>query len=260
MIDEILDLIYPKDLYCICCGKIIDWSRTYRLCDDCIKNIKWNTGRVCEKCGKRLADNNPKDICFNCSSNSHVFRKGYSCSEYGTHERYIVMGFKYGNKLHIGETIGEMLTDRMQSLIGKEELRAAYDLLVPVPLSKARERVRGYNQTQIIAAHFAEQSKLCLRNASYRSGKIKLQEPLIRIRDTSAMKGLTPDERKENVRGSFAAREGFREKISGANCLVIDDIYTTGATIDEISSTLYGLGARNVDFLSFASGADVIKS
>ena len=260
MIDAMLDLLYPKDLYCICCGKIIDWSRTYRLCDDCMKSIKWNVGRVCEKCGKRLADNNPKDICFNCSASSHAFRKGFSCAEYGTHERYIVMRFKYGNKLHIGETMGEMLTDRMQSLVGKEELRAAYDMLVPVPLSKSRERVRGFNQTQLIAAHFAQQSKLSLKNATYKSGKIKLQEPLIRTRDTSAMKGLSADERRENIKGVFAVKPEHAEKIKGSNCLVIDDIYTTGATIDEISSTLYDFGAKNVDFLSFASGADVIKS
>ena len=260
MIDALLDLLYPKDLYCICCGKIIDWSRTYRLCDDCMKSIKWNTGRVCEKCGKKLSDNNPRDICFDCSANKHEFRKGYSCAEYGTHERYIVMGFKYGNKLHIGETIGEMLTDRMQSLFGKMELRTAYDLLVPVPISHRKELVRGFNQTQLIAAHFAEKSKLEIQNATYNGNKIKLNEPLVRMRETSAMKGLNPTERKENVKGCFKAKQSYLEKIIGANCLIIDDIYTTGATIDEISSVLYELGAKNVDFLSFASGADVIKS
>lgn len=260
MIDALLDLLYPKDLYCICCGKIIDWSRTYRLCDDCMKSIKWNTGRVCEKCGKKLSDNNPRDICFDCSANRHEFRKGYSCAEYGTHERYIVMGFKYGNKLHIGETIGEMLTDRMQALIGKEELRFAYDLLVPVPISHKKELVRGFNQSQLIAAHFAEKSKLKLKNVTYSGNKIKLNEPLIRTKDTSAMKGLNPTERKENIKDCFDIKPVYTEKVKGSNCLVVDDIYTTGATIDEISSTLYKMGAKNVDFLSFASGADVIKS
>lgn len=260
MVSEILDLLYPKDLYCICCGKIIDWSRTYRLCDDCMKNIKWNTGRVCEKCGKRLSENNPRDICFDCASNEHEFRKGYSCAEYGTHERYIVMGFKYGNKLHVGETIGEMLTDRMQSLIGKEELRTAYDLLVPVPISHRKELVRGFNQSQLIAAHFAAKSHLSLRNGTNNGSKVKLIEPLVRTKETSAMKGLNPTERKENIRGSFAVKPDYKEKIRGADCLIIDDIYTTGATIDEISATLYGLGAKNVDFLSFASGADMIQS
>lgn len=260
MVDDLLDLLYPKDLYCICCGKIIDGSRTYRLCDDCIKHVKWNTGRVCERCGRRLSDNNPKSICFNCSSNKHIFRKGFSCAEYGTHERYIVMGFKYGNRLHIGETIGEMLTDRMQSIFDKKELESAYDLLVPVPLSHKRELARGFNQTQVIAAHFAKFANLSALNVNYRGNKAFIEEPLMRVKDTVAMKSLSPDERKENLKGSFVARADYMEKIDGTNCLVIDDIYTTGATVDEISKTLYELGAKNVDFISFASGADVLKS
>ena len=74
------------------------------------------------------------------------------------------------------------------------------------------------------------------------------------------MKGLSADERKENIKGCFAVKPEHAESIKDSNCLVIDDIYTTGATIDEISTTLYNFGAKNVDFLSFASGADVIKS
>lgn len=260
MLRELIDRVYPSDLYCICCGKIIDGTRTYRLCDDCMKFVKWNTGRTCVKCGRRLSDNNPNDMCYNCRENEHVFRKGYSVAEYGTHERYVVMGFKYGDKLQIGETMGEMLADRMLAALGPDKLPDAYDLLVPVPLSRRRELARGYNQAAIIAAHFAQTAKLNIRNLDTRKTlNPKIIEPLSRIRETSAMKGLTPTERAENIKGSFAVKYGKEDMIKGARCLIIDDIYTTGATIDEIARTLYNAGAESVDFLTFASGADVIK-
>ena len=57
--NEMLDLVYPPGLYCICCGKIIDDSRTYRLCNDCMRSMNWNTGRCCSRCGRPLADTDP---------------------------------------------------------------------------------------------------------------------------------------------------------------------------------------------------------
>lgn len=260
MLDNFLDLLYPKNLYCICCGKIIDESRTYRLCNECMSSVKWNTARVCEKCGRHLSDNNPQNLCNNCREHSHAFRRGFSCTEYGTHERYIVMGFKYGDKLHIGDSIGEMLADRMASALG-DGLADAYDLLVPVPLSRKKEQARGYNQANIIAAHFAAKANLEPRNLIHpRHLSNKLKEPVIRIHDTSAMKGLSPAERRENVRGNFAIRASCEKLIPGSRCLIVDDIYTTGATIDEIATLLYEHGAKYVDFLTFASGSDVIQS
>lgn len=258
MIKQILDRIYPGDLYCICCGKIIDESRTFGLCDECMKSIKWNNGRTCEKCGRRLSKNNERNICFNCLEHSHKFRKGYSCSEYGTHERYVAMRFKYGDKLFIGEKLGEMLANCMQAALGTDVLPFAYDLLVPVPLYHEKELARGYNQSEIAAAHFAQISHLEVRNLKTKFGIPNIQEPVKRICETKPMKGLNPTERRENIRNSFAIKEEFKDEIKGANCLIIDDIYTTGATVDEIAGILYENGANSVDFLSFASGPDVI--
>ena len=258
MLSMLIDYLYPSDLYCICCGKIIDESRTYRLCDDCMKNIKWNNGRTCKKCGKRLADNNPSDICFNCKEHQHEFNRGFSCVEYGTHERQIIMGYKYGDKLQIGETIGEMLADCMRAELG-DELDDAYGLLVPVPLTTERERTRGFNQASEIAAHFAKHIEkgispsLVLRKVRPQYTELGSQEP-------SPMKRLSPEQRRESIKGCFVIKPGCEYKIKNQNCLIIDDIYTTGATVDELAKTLYDAGANKVDFATFASGSDVIKS
>lgn len=246
---EILDLIYPGDLYCICCGKIIDYSRTYRLCDDCMKGMKWATGRFCDKCGKPLSENNPMRTCYSCREHSHNFDRGYTCAEYGSHEKTIVYALKYDARTDIARTIGEIMWDRMLTEFEAEELAAEYDIICPVPVHRDRKIKRGYNQAALIAEEFAK-----------RSG-IKYEGELMnRTHQTSAMKSMTPDERKENIRNAFEVRKSCSDRIRGAKILIIDDIYTTGATVDEVASVLNACGAKEVDFLSFASGADVVKS
>ena len=246
---EVLDLIYPSDIYCISCGKIIDNSRTYRLCDDCMKCVKWAIGRTCDKCGKPLSDNNPMTTCFNCREHQHNFDKGYTCAEYGTHERAMVFALKYDARTDIAGTIGEMMYDRMLVDFESAELRSRYDIICPIPVHIERRRKRGYNQAALIAEDFAK-----------RSGVTYSGELLNRVHQTSAMKSMTPGERVENIRNAFEVRKACLGKIEGARILIIDDIYTTGSTVDEAASLLKQNGAKETDFLSFASGADVFKT
>ena len=247
--ENVLDCIYPKDLYCICCGKIIDESRTYRLCNDCMDGIRWATGRSCRSCGKPLSSNNPGDICFNCREHAHEFERGFTCAEYGDYERRIIFALKYDGRADIAETLGEIMADR---IAGDREILdyiQTCDILIPVPASRERRLKRGYNQAALIC-----------ESLSARTGLRYEGEALIRIKETAKMKGLSPDERRENVRGSFGIKRNAKPLIEGSHCIIIDDIYTTGATIDEISSTLKAAGAARVGFISFASGADVVKS
>lgn len=242
LFNGILDRVYPSDLYCISCGKIIDWSRTYRLCNDCMNEIKWGTEARCAKCGKRLSEFNPDTLCYNCREHSHDFDHGYACTEYDAHTRAIVFALKYDNRSDIAITIAEIMADYAR-------IMPSYDLVVPVPITHRRRLARGYNQADIIAQEFAK-----------RTGIRYEGEILERARETTAMKGLSPDERRRNIRGSFAAKTVNTNLINGARCLILDDIYTTGATIDEVATVLKECGASQVDFLSFASGADVVKS
>lgn len=244
-----LDLIYPPALYCICCGKIIDETRTYRLCNDCMDGIKWVGERTCVKCGKLLSDTDPSDTCFSCREHPHNFDKGYTCTEYGTHERAIVFALKYDGRPDIADTIGDILSDRMLAEFGSEGLKKMYDLVLPVPVHPRRKSMRGYNQAALIASRFAQRTGLRMDS-----------DVLIRSRETHIMRSLGPDQRRENIRGAFGIRLHRLGDIDAKRILLIDDIYTTGATVDEIAMTLRDAGASAVDFLSFASGADMIKA
>ena len=253
------DLIYPGDLYCICCGKIIDYTRIYRLCDDCMSEMKWVSGRTCARCGKSLSDHNPGEICYNCREHIHMFDRGYTCTEYGAHERALVFALKYDGRTDIADTIGEIMYDRMTAELSAGELQDRYDALVPVPVHPSRKSSRGYNQAGLIAA-----------SLSRRLGIPSDDDLLIRTRETGKMRSLTPDQRRENIRGAFAVRKRRAGDTAGKAFLVIDDIYTTGATVDEIAAALKSErddncwdpapGAGRVDVLTFAAGADVIKT
>lgn len=245
---EVLDRIYPSGLYCICCGKIIDDTRRYSLCNECMSAVKWAVGRTCSKCGKPLSPNDPREICFNCTEHRHDFDRGFTCAEYGAHERSIVYSLKYDDRPDIASRIAEMMADRMNAEFGVNSLASRYDLLVPVPVSTRRKGIRGYNQAKLISMHFSENTGVPFKG-----------EILKRTRDTIAMKSLTPDERRLNIRGSFELKPAAIRIVKDAKCLIVDDIYTTGATIDETARVLKDSGALTADFLSFANGADVVK-
>lgn len=249
ILKSILEALYPDNLYCHCCGKIIDWSRAYGLCDKCMEQIKWVGDRRCVKCGKILSENNPLDICYNCKENKHVFRRGFTCSEYGNINRSMIYSLKYDEKPAISRAIGEIMADRMLSEYTMSELRERYSLLVPVPVSVERMQTRGYNQAALIAEYFAKGTGLTF------DGEI-----LERCRSTEAMRGLTPEQRRLNIHGSIQVLEYMKDRVLNADCLIVDDIMTTGTTADEIATVLYHNGAHSVDFISFANGADVIKS
>ena len=265
-----MDLVYPPGLYCISCGKITDSSRTYGLCNDCMEAMNWITERRCEKCGRPLADTDPGPLCFGCaaterSGQPYAFDRGYACAGYGAAEQALIFAFKYGSQSHIGDILGEILYDRMSA-----EQTLNYDMVVPVPIHKDKKKKRGFNQAELMAKSFSK-----------RAGIKCESELLIRSKETKAMKGLGPDERKANIGGAFEIRERKKESIRGASILLIDDIFTTGATLDEIARILktpsadkggqtlsassnqfdktpQTIGASRVDFCVFAAAADYL--
>lgn len=210
--------------------------------------MKWAAGPLCRKCGKLLSPNNAGDTCYNCREHSHDFERGYTCCEYGQLARSIVFSLKYGNRPDIAKTIAEVMHDRLDSV---RDL-ASYDVITAVPVHGDKLKTRGYNQAGIIAEYLARFE-----------GKPYLDDILIRTSETAAMKGLTPEERRINIHGAFELNPesaGFDVITTGAKVLLVDDIYTTGATADEISRILKCGGASEVVLISFAAGADVIKS
>jgi ComF family protein len=220
----------------------------------------WITGRHCEKCGKSLSDNDPGPLCFSCaetgaSGRQHSFDKGYACTSYDSVAQSVIFALKYGSRSDIGSNVGEILYDRMLSEFDADELAGMYDLVIPVPIYLEKKKKRGYNHADLMAESFAS-----------RAGIRCESEALIRTKATKPMKGLGPEERKANISGAFDIRDRKRGLIQNSRILLVDDIYTTGATIDEIAGALKRSwtdsegrthsGASVVDFLAYATSAD----
>lgn len=239
-IEKGLDLLYPSDIYCISCGSLIDKTREYALCDSCMEKFHWLGSKTCEKCGKILDETYRHQLCYDCRAFDHDFDRGFTCVQYGLYERGVLMDYKYKGKSYIGRKLGDILYDRM----ALEDVE--YDLIVPVPMHRKKQRQRGYNQAAVMALRFA-----C------RCGKTCASELLQRTRQTAPMKGLGAFERHENLREALAVSPSNRYEIEGRRILLIDDIYTTGSTLDECSRVLRKAGAEKVYALTFACGANI---
>ena len=308
------EYLFPPALYCISCGAIIDGSREYMLCDDCMKEFKWNTGATCEICGKSLgpaissaviaglfsakaemfvggnagnsensigASSRTPDIvryCHNCMHSRHYFDKGYSCVSYGGREKLPILALKHGEKAYIARAFGQMLADRLLAAVAvgvSESGRAAdfplpknqtsdsvkkqhfgihspsgeipWELLIPVPIHPSRRVARGYNQTELIADEVSRLLRIPVDKTS-----------LIRVHATEKMKGMTEETRQKNIEGAFAisADAEKSEILRNKNILLIDDVYTTGATADACSKALLGAGAKSVEIATIAAGSN----
>lgn len=239
IIDKGLELLYPSNIYCISCGSIIDGTRPYALCDECVEKFHWLGKKTCRKCGKILDEGYRHDLCWDCRTYGHAFDRGYTCVQYGLYERGVLLDYKYKGKSYIGRKLGDILYDRMCL----EE--QSFDLIAPVPMFGKKQAKRGFNQAAVMAA------RLALRMEVPYAANL-----LVRCRKTVPMKGLGAFERQQNLEGAFALAPQNRYTTEGRRILLVDDIYTTGSTMDACSRVLRKAGAAEIHVLSFACGAN----
>jgi competence protein ComFC len=242
-LERFWEFIFPSNIYCICCGSVIDRTRPYALCDRCVQKFHWMGKKTCQKCGKILDEGYPHDVCADCRDMNHQFTKGFSCTQYGLYERVLMMDYKYHEKPWIGKKVGDILADRM----GSQDFHP--DLVLPVPIHKDRKAKRGYNQVELMARQYVKRMELAMDN-----------RVLVRTKNTLPMRNLGVTARIDNVRDAFSIRTGYEAVIANKTILLIDDIYTTGSTADSCTQTLLAGGAKEVWLLTFASGSNVILS
>lgn len=233
------ELLFPSNIYCICCGNLINYTRPYSLCDDCLENIRWANGRVCEVCGKVMAEDNEEDICTDCQKNRHCFDKGYTCMVYGQMEKEMVHKYKFNGAVYMGEKLGQIMLDRILA----EDLDI--DCVTAVPMHPKKLKKRGYNQAELMAKTVAKGLGTDYNN-----------QVLVRKSYKSPMNKLGAEQRHKNVSGAYALNKKVPDAgdLKGKRVLLIDDVYTTGSTVDECSRLLKEQGAEKVYVLTLAAG------
>ncbi len=231
-------MIYPPR--CPACGSLLGPSVSDEgglgLCPACLPSLMPIRSPFCSKCGVPLPEGPPGErLCETCLRNPPAFAAARACFLYEGAALEIIHRFKYGGLPHLAEVLGPPLAALARRVLpaGIEGVAAA------VPLHPRKLRERGFNQSLILARYVAGLPGLTL-------------DPfcLNRVRDTPRQVDLGRDERRRNVRNAFEAREG--RLIRDREVVLVDDVSTTGSTLDSCARALLAAGASRVYCLSSA--------
>lgn len=228
--DKILDFIYPDR--CIVCDEIIKFGDKSYICGNCISKVKFISSDFCEKCGKQLKPN--RTICDDCKKTLHFYENGRSVFVYDGEIKSAILDLKYHNKMYLAHTLGAVMAN-----LYSNSAKWKADAVIAVPSDYDRIVERGYNQSELIAEKFSK-----FTNIPYKNNIIK------KVRKTTHQQLLNRNERMTNLVGSFYAIKIKDIK----NIIIIDDVYTTGATVDACAKALIDAGYSKVYFMTVASG------
>jgi len=237
LLSELVDFVYPPRC-CVC--RSAPYERGMRgICCSCLQQISFIESPFCTRCGRPYAhDEQFLHLCGDCLSGTRYFRRARAVGYYRGVLKELLHLFKYRLRQHLALSLGFIMTSRLSLL--SEDL--TYQIIMPVPLHPRRLRARGFNQALCLAASISS----CLQTPLQRYN-------LRRIRCTRSQVGLSEPQRADNVRHAFSLR--WPEAVAGKSILIIDDIYTSGSTVNECARVLTTAGARHVDVLTLARAA-----
>lgn len=227
-----MDLLYPP--FCVLCDKVLEHGSRETMCPDCQAAYPVLAGDLCVICSKPLLDKN-HERCLDCRKRVHFFEEGKALWLYENRVRDAVKAYKYSDRREMG-----LLFARVLARYYNEHNMWQVDSVIPVPLHRRRLRDRGFSQTELIATHFCQEVGLEL-----------LTDGLTRKLDTVAQEGLSDKDRMANVRHAFEADPAV---VKNRAILLIDDVYTTGATLDGCAKALADAEAGNIYFMTLAIG------
>jgi ComF family protein len=218
---------------CCLCGRT---CKTL-VCPDCrLQFFKVSTSR-CPQCAIPFSASDKPQYCGECLSAAPNFDRTIVACNYAAPADQLILRYKFGHRLAIASLLSEMLRDATL----KENQQSLCDLLCPVPLGRQRLVERGFNQSLEIA-----------KPLSHHLGVTLYPKLLCRSRETAQQSSLHPDDRHKNVRNAFTLDSAAIELIRGKHIGVVDDVMTTGTTLNEIAGLLKRFGAAKVSNYVFA--------
>jgi ComF family protein len=220
---------------CHCCEKILEEGQQ-GICSDCLSEIHWIEPPFCLVCGTPFVSKEVvSHTCGVCLSKRKYFTMARALGSYDGSLQEAIHRWKYGGKTSFNPFFGKWMTEGLYRYWNPN----LFDLLIPVPLHSHRLRERGFNQAVLL-----------VRELSLRTGIPYRKKVLQKRKPTLPQVSLSGAEREKGVRGSFHVVG--REELEGKSVLLVDDVYTTGATVNECSKVLLAGGAKRVDVLTLA--------
>ncbi len=235
-----LDTILPPR--CPITGESVDYQGA--ISASAWRYLNFITAPYCKKCGIPFSFNRQEEaenqgengeICLRCMEKPPLYDCARACMIYDDMSRFLILGFKHGDKTYLARNFAPWMQNSGREFLSKT------DAIIPVPLHRSRLRARRYNQAVILSAGLEKITGIrCYHDA------------LIRTRATPSQGRLSTKERHKNVRKAFSVRRKYIDKLKGKNVVLMDDVYTTGATVNECTKALKTAGVKEVYVLTLA--------
>ena len=208
--------LFFKNHSCLSCRREIPDGTNFSLCKNCLDSIELLNECICEICGDVVLEGNR--FCDRCKISKFHFDKSRSFSVYEDVSSNLVKRFKYSSKKYYAKFLAELMVTR-------KDCFENIDYITFVPIGSKRRKERGFNQAEELAFEIGKLTNIPVVDALDKIGNERHQA------------GLSQKERQENLSGSFKLRE-LANTIKGMNVLLIDDVFTTGATLSECAKVL----------------------
>lgn len=221
LLKKFLNILIPQK--CILCNRIVDGS----ICGECWSNINFISKPYCEVCHLPFEYEIGDSLCLDCAKNRPAYTKAYSVFVYDEFSKPIITKFKYGDAIHFMPHLAKILHAKTQHIKA--------DFIIPVPLHYKRLVSRRYNQAGLLASGLGKVSK-----------RYAFLDALIRKKNTPPQAGLIRIERNKNIAGAFGVNPKHAHILKGKNVILVDDVMTTGATIEECAKVLKKCGVKNI--------------
>ena len=230
-LEKIITLFYPKR--CAICDCVIKGTQR-RICEKCEHKSMYIKEPVCMKCGKEISKPE-EELCRDCQRHQHFYIRNFACFSYRAISDSIFR-FKYAGR----KEYAQFYADEIVKRFGPEIRRIAPDALIPVPIHKKKYWKRGYNQAEVLAKAIGKRMNLPV-----------VSNFVVRSRNTTPQKELSKEERQKNLERAFKIQQNV---VKLSTIVIIDDIYTTGSTIDKVAKACLEAGVVEVYSISLAIG------
>jgi competence protein ComFC len=231
LLNGVLDFLYPP-IDCVCCGKHLEKRAIHGICKHCCDNLPFIHEPRCEICSRPI--NEEAEVCMECKYHSHSYDQALAVFEYSVVIKDMIHRFKYGGEYSLSRTLGYFLSEQLK-LSGWQ-----VDLMVPVPLHKNRQKSRGFNQSALLGDYLSQRNSISCK-----------EDVIIRSVDTQSQTGFNRVKRAENLKEAFTVAKP--QAVKDKNILLVDDVHTTGATVDSCSRALRQAGAKKIYVLTIAT-------
>lgn len=222
-----LDYVYPRT--CPVCTRILP-PKGGLICEECRDKLIYVKNPRCKKCGKPL-ESPAKEYCRDCRKKKHSYNEGRVVWVYTKEMRQSIYRFKYDNK----REYADFYLEELLRLYGGWIKSLKVEAVIPVPLHNRKYRVRGFNQAQVLAEGIGREMNIPV-----------LTEVVGRKKSTIAQKNLNDKERQENIKNAFKIIDN---EVKLNKILLVDDIYTTGSTMDAVAGVLRENGVKEIFFI-----------